>query len=310
MYKVVLLQSHIKNNIQSYMKNHLQSYIKNNVTVLYQERFACSKSAVLRCGGLGECSLALRRARRVQSCVAAGSASAVLRSACSESAVLRKVCLNSAVLREACSANAVVRVRRARRVLSCVRRALRVMSCVRRALRVMSCVRRARLVLSCVWRTRRMLSCVRRARLVLSCVWRTRLVLSCVRRARLVLSCVWRTRRMLSCVRPARRVLSCVTAGSAAINDKLVAASEGGRRGVQRLWLGDSSPPVRRILQRPRTVGRVGFCREEPCTFLDIMYNLTVSRMEFLCCFHDRNYFILPLSPIAAVVSQRINQSC
>ena len=35
---------------------------------------------------------------------------------------------------------------------------------------------------------------------------------------------------MLSCVRRARRVLSCVAAGSAGVNGKLVAASEGGRR--------------------------------------------------------------------------------
>ena len=41
---------------------------------------------------------------------------------------------------------------------------------------------------------------------------------------------VRRVRRALSCVRRARRVLSVVAVGTAAVNGKLVAASQGGRR--------------------------------------------------------------------------------
>ena len=57
-----------------------------------------------------------------------------------------------------------------------------------------------------------------------------------LQRARLVLSYVRRARRMLSCVRRARRVQACVPLagrvllGSAAVNGKLVVASEGGRQ--------------------------------------------------------------------------------
>ena len=67
---------------------------------------------------------------------------------------------------------------------------------------------------------------------------------------------------------------------------------------------------MRRILQRPRILWASRFIREEPCTFLYVVCNLTVTWLQFLYCFDARNYFILPLSPIAAVVSQRINQSC
>ena len=200
-------------------------------------------------------------------------------------------------------------VRRARRVLSCVRRARRVLSCVRRAQLALSCVRRVRRVLSCVRRAQLALSCVRRARRVLSCVRRARRVLSCVRRAQLALSCVRRARRVLSCVRRARRVLPCVATGNTAVNGNWVAAIEGGRRRklasmTQRFFAAGAS-------HSPTSANRWAsrLFREDPCTFLDVMCNLTVTWLEFLCCFHARNYFRLPQSPIAAVVSQRINQS-
>ena len=51
------------------------------------------------------------------------------------------------------------------------------------------------------------------------------------------------------------------------------------------LWLSDFLLPGRRILQRPRTVGRVWSFREEPRTFLDIICNMTVTWLDFLCCF-------------------------
>ena len=166
------------------------------------------------------------RVRRVQSCV----------TACTANAVLRKACLDSAVLRKACSARAVMRTTSS--------------ACFVLHTACSACA---------VLRT----ACSKSA--VFRGSWQ----------------CCY------------QRQVDSGSRGWTAVE-------------VQRLWLSYSSPPVRRILQRPRTVGRTGFCREEPCTFLAVMYNLTVPRLEFLYCLNARNYFILPLSPIAAVVSQPI----
>ena len=90
-------------------------------------------------------------------------------------------------------------------------------------------------------------------------------VLSCVRRARRVLSCVRRARRVPSCIiRRVRRVLSCVR--------RCLASA---------VWLGS----WQRGCQR-----QVGLFREEPCTFLHVMCNLTVTWLELLCCFDARNF--------------------
>ena len=81
-----------------------------------------------------------------------------------------------------------------------------------------------------------------------------------------------------------------------------------GVNGSSCLTYGVPGELVKAIEDGRRTVGRVVFFREEPCTLFDVICNLTVTWLEFLCSFNARNYFIL--SPIAAVVSQRINQSC
>ena len=69
------------------------------------------------------------------------------------------------------------------------------------------------------------------------------------------------------------------------------------------MWFCDSLTPKRRIILRARTVGRVGLFREETCTFLDAVCNLTATWQEFLRCLNARNYFIIPQTPIIAVVS-------
>ena len=128
---------------------------------------------------------------------------------------------------------------------------------------------------------------------LLSCIQRARRVLSCIQHARRMLSCIQRARRVLSCIRCARRVLSVVAAGSAAVNSKMVAASEGGQ---QRKLVSIAQQLFAAGAPRPPTSAN-------PCTFSGVICNLTITWLEFLCCFDACNYFILPLSPIAAVVS-------
>ena len=71
-------------------------------------------------------------------------------------------------------------------------------------------------------------------------------------------------------------MLPVVAAGSAAVNGKMAATSEGGRLRKSAYMAQRLFAPVLRILLRPRIRSASGVIREEPCTMFDVTAGVTL----------------------------------